>query len=289
MTLKDIIERCSRLSVYKNRCISEEYCELVFFSKDMDQWDRILTDILGSPRKSAGVKPAEEDLRLTRDSGGIRVEQTLFEKAFGGTTVIAKFWPWNDNIHTTLKMAILKELKRDEKMKFSKRGDKGETSLLGGQRVPKYDLRPDTYGTLDEASSALGVARAATGIQKIKEIILSVQKDLLIVGTELSTLAEDYGKLSRTINESDVNRIEKLIDDLQEAFEMKKEFIYPGESVVSAQIDVGRTIVRRAERKAARMKGEGLILNEMINRYLNRLADLLFTLARFEEATAKQG
>ncbi|HPA15173.1 MAG TPA: cob(I)yrinic acid a,c-diamide adenosyltransferase [Desulfobacterales bacterium] len=289
MTLKDILEKCGRLSVYKNRCITDDYCELVFFSKDIDQWDRALSSILGSPRKSAGVKPVEEDLNLTKDSGGIRVEQTLFEKTFDDATVIAKFWPWNDKVYTTLKMALLKKMKKDEKMKFSTKGDKGETSLLGGQRVPKYDLRPDTYGTLDEASSALGVARAGTGAQKIKEIILSVQKDLLIVGTELSTLTEDYGKLSRTINESDVKRIEKIIDELQQAFEMKREFIFPGESVVSAQIDVGRTIIRRAERKAARMKNEGLITNEKVNQYLNRLADMLFTLARYEEAISKKG
>ena len=84
---------------------------------------------------------------------------------------------------------------KEKMMKFSTRGDGGETSLLGGQRVPKYDPRPETYGVLDEASSALGVARAATNNQKIKEIILSVQKDLLIMGAELSSLPEDIQKL----------------------------------------------------------------------------------------------
>lgn len=169
-------------------------------------------------------------------------------------------------------------------MKFSKKGDKGETSLLGGQRVPKYDLRPDTYGTLDEASSVLGVAKAGTKNQRIKDIILDVQKDLLIIGTELSTLKEDYEKLNRTIGDGDVDRIEAIIDELQENVQLKNEFIYPGETVVSAQIDVARTVIRRAERKAAKLKAEGLILNPKINQYLNRLADMLFTMARFEEA-----
>lgn len=172
-------------------------------------------------------------------------------------------------------------------MKFSKKGDKGETSLLGGQRVPKFDLRPETYGILDEASSALGVAKAGTENQKIKDIIFDVQKDLLVMGAELSTLSEDYKKLSRTITQDDVDRLENIIEELQKDFTMKKEFIYPGETVVSAQIDVGRTITRRSERMAARMKTEGMVDNDMINQYLNRLADMLFTLARYEEVKGK--
>lgn len=168
-------------------------------------------------------------------------------------------------------------------MKFSKKGDRGETSLLGGQRVPKYDPRPDTYGTLDEASSALGVARAMTENRKIKDIILDAQKDLLIMGAELSSLPEDIDKLAQRINEGDISRLEEIIDELQKDVELPKVFIYPGESVVSAQIDVARTIIRRSERKAARLREDGVIINDEINRYLNRLADMLFTLARFEE------
>lgn len=168
-------------------------------------------------------------------------------------------------------------------MKFSTRGDGGETSLLGGQRVPKYDPRPETYGVLDEASSALGVARASTNNQKIKDIVLSVQKDLLIMGAELSSVPEDIQKLTRRISEEDVKRLNEIIDELQKYITLKNEFIYPGETPVSAEIDVGRTIIRRAERKAARLKMEGLLQNAEINRYLNRLADMLFVLARYEE------
>jgi cob(I)alamin adenosyltransferase len=168
-------------------------------------------------------------------------------------------------------------------MKFSTRGDGGETSLLGGQRVPKYDPRPETYGVLDEASSALGVARATTKNQKIRDIILSVQKDLLIMGAELSSVPEDIQKLTRRIGEGDIKRLEKIIDELQKNITLKNEFIYPGETPVSAQIDVGRTVIRRAERKAAGLKNEGLLRNAEINRYLNRLADMLFVLARYEE------
>ncbi|HAJ27004.1 MAG TPA: cob(I)yrinic acid a,c-diamide adenosyltransferase [Syntrophus sp. (in: bacteria)] len=168
-------------------------------------------------------------------------------------------------------------------MKFSKKGDGGETSLLGGQRVPKFDPRPDTYGVLDEASSALGVVRAMTKDQRIKGIILSVQKDLLTMGAELSSLSEDIPKLSIRIGAGDVQRIEDLIDELQKNVKLKNEFIYPGETVLSAQIDVGRTIIRRGERNAARLKNEGLVNNPNIHQYLNRLADMLFVLARYEE------
>ena len=100
-------------------------------------------------------------------------------------------------------------------MKFSRKGDGGETSLLGGQRVPKYDARPETYGTLDEASSALGVARATTKNLKIKKIILSVQKDLLTMGAELSSQPEEIQKLGLRIGAGDVQRLEKIIDELQ--------------------------------------------------------------------------
>jgi cob(I)alamin adenosyltransferase len=168
-------------------------------------------------------------------------------------------------------------------MKFSRKGDGGETSLLGGQRVPKYDARPETYGTLDEASSALGVARAATKNPNIKEIILSVQKDLLTMGAELSSQPEEIQKLGLRIGAGDVQRLEKIIDELQENITLKNEFIYPGETIISAQIDMARTIIRRAERKAARLKADGLVNNVEIHKYLNRLADMLFVLARYEE------
>jgi cob(I)alamin adenosyltransferase len=168
-------------------------------------------------------------------------------------------------------------------MKFSKKGDKGETSLLGGQRVPKFDLHPETYGVLDEASSVLGVARAMTTHPKIKDIILGIQKDLLTMGAELSSLPEDVPKLTVRIGEKDEKRLEKLIDELQQNVTLRNEFIFPGETVISAQIDVGRTVIRRAERNASRLKHEGLVQNPHIHEYLNRLADMLFVLARYEE------
>jgi len=174
-------------------------------------------------------------------------------------------------------------------MKFSTKGDQGETSLLGGQRIPKYDLRPETYGTLDEASSALGIAKAMTDSPRITRAITTAQEAMLVIGAELSALPEDYVKLKTKITDDDVTKLEDIIDDLQRDVELQKEFVLPGETVIAAQIDLGRTIVRRAERKAAKLKSEGMIPNETINTYLNRLADMLFTLARFSVAKEKLG
>jgi cob(I)alamin adenosyltransferase len=172
-------------------------------------------------------------------------------------------------------------------MKFSKKGDRGFTSLLGGQRIPKSGPRPEAYGTLDEASSALGIARAAATRPKTKEIIMSIQKDLLILGAELATAPEDLKKYPHQIKTEHVDRLERLIEDLQKDVVMGKEFILPGETVASAAIDLGRTIVRRAERKAVRLLQEKIITNVEALRFLNRLADLLFALARYEESQGK--
>lgn len=107
MQLKKIIDHCSHLSVVEERCISEEFVELVFINEQVDKWAEILTTHLGPPRKPSGQAPSDRDLQLTSHTGGIRIEQTLFEKEFDNATVIAKFWPWKDNNHTTLRMALL--------------------------------------------------------------------------------------------------------------------------------------------------------------------------------------
>jgi cob(I)alamin adenosyltransferase len=172
-------------------------------------------------------------------------------------------------------------------MKFSKKGDRGFTSLLGGQRIPKSGPRPEAYGTLDEASSALGIARASAIRPKTKEILMSIQKDLLVLGAELATAPEDSEKYPHQIKTDHVDRLERLIEDLQKDLVMGKEFILPGETVASAAIDLGRAIVRRAERKAVRLLQEKIITNMEVLRFLNRLADLLFTLARYEEGREK--
>ena len=107
MPLKKIIESFGQLEVTENRCVSDEFIELVFLNKDLSAWHRILSDTLGFPVKPQGQTPSAKDLELTSKTGGIRIEQTLFEREFDEGTVIGKFWPWKDNKHTTLRMALL--------------------------------------------------------------------------------------------------------------------------------------------------------------------------------------
>ncbi len=172
---------------------------------------------------------------------------------------------------------------------FNKRGDKGETSLLYGGRVPKSDPRCEAYGTIDEAVSALGLARALSQKTRVQEIVLSIQKDLFTLAAEFATPADQYDKLAArhgTVTDDMVQRLEDLIDDLEKEISMPKAFVIPGASPSSAALDLARTIIRRCERRAVSLKQEGAIQNEAVLRYLNRLADLLFTLARYEEAAA---
>ena len=169
---------------------------------------------------------------------------------------------------------------------FNKKGDKGETSLLFGGRVPKSDLRCEAYGTLDEAISSLGVARNHVKKKKTREMILRVQKELFEVNAELATKTEDREKFVthfKPITEGMAAGLEEIINEIEAEVEMPREFIIPGANLASASLDVSRAIVRRAERRAVILKEKGEIENDAILHYLNRLADLLFMLARYEE------
>lgn len=167
---------------------------------------------------------------------------------------------------------------------FNKRGDKGETSLLYGGRVAKSHPRCEAYGTIDEAVSALGLARALTTKERVSDIIYTLQQDLFIVGAELATA--DHHKLearNRVVTAEMVERLESLIDAFEQEMEMPKLFVIPGNSPSSAALDLARTIIRRAERRVVALKHENKVPNERVLEYLNRLADLIFTLARYEE------
>lgn len=165
---------------------------------------------------------------------------------------------------------------------FSKKGDQGETSLLSGGRVSKASLRPETYGTLDEASSALGLAKALTQNESIRAMILTVQEDLLVLGAQLA--CESAPDEKHRIGNERTRRLEAWIQKLQEEVPLPMHFIYPGENAVGAAIDLARTIVRRAERRAVAMKEADLLDSPEVHVYLNRLADFLFTLARYVES-----
>jgi len=177
--------------------------------------------------------------------------------------------------------------KGERKMKtFNKRGDKGETSLLYGGRVPKSDPRCEAYGTIDEAVSALGLARALAKKERVSHILLSIQQELFVVGAELATVADQYHKLEskhRVVTREMVDRLESLIEGFEEEMEMPKVFVIPGVSPSSAALDLARAIIRRAERRVVELRNDSMVQNEMVLEYLNRLGDLVFTLARYEE------
>lgn len=165
--------------------------------------------------------------------------------------------------------------------KFSKRGDQGETSLLTGGRVSKASLRPEAYGTLDEASSALGLAKASTRDQTIVTLIEAMQHDLVTLGAQLA--CEPGEKIAYHIDPQRTNWAEEWIEKLQQECPLPRAFVLPGASAPSAALDLGRAIIRRAERRVVALKEAGMLDDPEILAYLNRLADLLFVLARYAE------
>jgi len=168
---------------------------------------------------------------------------------------------------------------------FNKRGDKGETSLLFGPRVPKSDPHCEAYGTIDEAVAILGMARASSVHQKVKDILLGVQKDLFVLSGELAALPEAYDRLAekfQVISERDVQRLEDLINEIEREVKMPEAFVIPGDSFASATIHLARATVRRAERRVVSLDQKGQVPNKEVLKYLNRLADLLFTLGLYE-------
>ena len=171
----------------------------------------------------------------------------------------------------------------------TKTGDQGETSLMYGRRVPKDDPRVDAYGSVDELTAALGLARAICDDKFVAEQILAVQKDLINVMGELATLPEDrerYLKDGFKVTDAQmVDRVTAVIVDLEKDKSLyPKDWVIPGANAVSAALDFARVICRRAERQVATLKDP----NPEILRYLNRLSDFWWLLARYMEKRLKQ-
>jgi cob(I)alamin adenosyltransferase len=170
---------------------------------------------------------------------------------------------------------------------YTKKGDDGTTGLLYGGRVDKNDVRTEVYGTLDETVSSLGVARAGGLVPKVEAIVVRIQREMFVVGAQLATSADNQSKLQEGVSKIDpamTPRIEQEIDALLEEHPLPQEFILPGETLGSAGLDLARSTIRRAERQAVAMDKAGLVPDPEILRYLNRLSDLLFVLARYQEA-----
>ncbi len=171
---------------------------------------------------------------------------------------------------------------------YTKKGDDGTTGLWYGGRVEKSGLRTDAYGTLDEASSALGVARAGCGADQpeLAADILALQNELFVAGAELATAPEAADRLEdgvSRITPEMTDAIDAEIDKYMSRVELPPKFVIPGGTALSAQIDLARTIVRRAERAVVRIKLADELASEEILRFLNRASDLCFAMARFAD------
>jgi cob(I)alamin adenosyltransferase len=184
------------------------------------------------------------------------------------------------------------------------RGDDGTTGLLyGGARISKDDPRTEAYGAIDEAVAALGLARANVGLKRssgvlppalggLGDVILRIQRELFVVGAELATNPEAWDRLEdgRTrVSLEMVQGIETMLLELEAHITMPTEFVVPGETPTSAALELARTILRRAERRAVALRREGFVPGDQLLRYLNRLADLVWVLARAaEQAESRQ-
>jgi cob(I)alamin adenosyltransferase len=166
-------------------------------------------------------------------------------------------------------------------------GDDGTTGLLGGGRLAKDDLRIEAYGTVDEASSAIGFARALAGDATLSEILEALQAGLYRAGAELATNPDQDGRFA-TIAADDVVELEALTARLETEAPMPTGFILPGATVASGAIDLARTVVRRAERRCVALGSAGGIRNPQLLRYLNRMSLLLFVAGRYAEHVAGQ-
>ncbi len=164
---------------------------------------------------------------------------------------------------------------------YTATGDSGDTGYLGPGRISKASLRIEAVGSVDEASAALGLARSLTRNEKTQNILRYIQKQLYLLMSELSAdpnVAQQFDKM----NENDINWLENEIAYLEGIVDVPREFIIPGESTASAALDLGRTIIRRAERRAIALLEAGEIEKPLLIAYLNRLSSLIFILEIYE-------
>lgn len=169
---------------------------------------------------------------------------------------------------------------------YTRGGDGGETSLIGGQRVPKHSLRIEVFGTVDELNSMLGLAMAHDCTQRLVPELRRIQNELFNLGSVLAILEEDKQKISLPqIEQRHIDALETLIDELNEEVGDLANFILPGGSAAAASLHVARTICRRAERLLVQLMEKDTVDPSALP-YLNRLSDALFVMARYENKSA---
>jgi cob(I)alamin adenosyltransferase len=171
---------------------------------------------------------------------------------------------------------------------YTRKGDDGSTSLWYGGRVVKHDPRTEAYGSVDEANSALGVARALCdkGDEEVAKDLLELQNGLFVVGAELATAPEASDRLEDGISrvtEPMVAELEEAIDRYMDRVHLPPKFVIPGGTQLSAALDVARASTRRAERRIVELKGLGGLASESVLHYVNRASDLIWAMARFTD------
>jgi cob(I)alamin adenosyltransferase len=172
---------------------------------------------------------------------------------------------------------------------YTRKGDDGTTGLWYGGRVPKTDARTAAYGSIDEANSALGVARAlckAESQSDLHSTILSLQQELFVAGAELATAPDAADRLEdgvSRITDGMVDALESDIDRYMNQVELPPQFVIPGGTELSAALDVARSAIRRAERRVVELRDSDGLASNAVLRYLNRASDLAFALARFAD------
>jgi cob(I)alamin adenosyltransferase len=174
---------------------------------------------------------------------------------------------------------------------YTKTGDSGDTGLFGGGRVPKDDPRVEAYGDVDELNAVLGLARSAELMPRIDEVLVPIQRDLFSIGALLATPDRDKMEQHLTkarISDERIAELEREIDACDKELEPLKAFILPGGTQKAAALHVARTVCRRAERRVIHLQRE-VEIPQIVVVYLNRLSDLLFTLARLANARAGAG
>jgi cob(I)alamin adenosyltransferase len=170
---------------------------------------------------------------------------------------------------------------------YTRKGDDGTTGLWYGGRVEKFAGRPEAYGSIDEAASALGLCRAACEEgSELQSDVLRIQRELFVAAAELATAPEAAERLEPGVSKVTVDMVDALesdIDRYMERVDLPPKFVIPGGTELSARLDVARSAVRRAERRVSALKAGGELADDTVLRYLNRVSDALFAMARFAD------
>lgn len=165
----------------------------------------------------------------------------------------------------------------------TRKGDCGETRLLNNSKIKKSNLRPEVTGTLDEAGAFIGRSKAESRLPYVQDTLYTVQNHLYLLNAELACPEDKKHYLKRKIAKRHIQYLDNCIAFIEKNIELPPKFYLPGQSLPSAELDIARTVVRRAERRVVELSQEETLHNNSILPYLNRLSDLLFLLARYEE------